>query len=293
MAKGNTIRYTDYFEIKGDVPFEDLDAYNDNKMYLDPHLIRSAPESDSYCSLAKTELRTFLDCLSEKVLHEDETGRELLTNLNEPPETRLGMSRTGSYGHAADSKLGSAIWKAMCEDLAALWRLGIIHHFEDLPIFIKGIGNDITSDITTRIVYDALAKFTENCMEQFPELRAKDMKLVHKHIWDPSSRKWVEQTYQLPAIGNIPVILIPQGWADVRLLGLSERFFSKSVLDYRIEQSGYPKPNKKQLRRKLSGNHCRYNIDVAIEAKESDACRDLVKEFWRYVDDRRAEEMAK
>ena len=38
MAKGNTIRYTDYFEIKGDVPFEDLDAYNDNKMYLDPHL---------------------------------------------------------------------------------------------------------------------------------------------------------------------------------------------------------------------------------------------------------------
>ncbi|MBS5402085.1 MAG: hypothetical protein KHX65_09235 [Bifidobacterium sp.] len=293
MANGDIIRYADYFEIKGDIPFEDLNVYNDNKMYLDPHLIRNAPESDSYSSLAKTELRTFLDCLSEKVLHEDETGRELLTHLNEPPETRLGMSRTGSYGHAADSKLGSAIWKTVREDLAALWRLGIIHHFEDLPIFIKGIGNDITSDITTRIVYDALAKFTENCMEQFPELRAKDMKCINKHIWDSSSLKWVERTYQLPAIGNIPVVLIPQGWADVRLQGLSERFFSKSVLDYRIEQSGHPKPSKKQLRRKLPGNHCQYNIDAAIEARESGARRDLVNEFWRYVDDHRAEEMAK
>ena len=292
MTEQNAIRYTDYFHIKGDIPFEDLDAYNDNKMYLDPHLIRNAAGPAPYCALAKDELHTFLNCLSEKVLHKDKSGRDLLTHLNEPPETRLGMSEAGSYGHAADSKLELAIWKAVCEDLEALWRLGIIHHFEDLPIFIRGIGNDITSDITTRIVYDALAQFTEDCMNRFPELRAKGTSSVTKFIWDPTDKKWVERTYQLPVIGKVPVVLIPKGWADIRLQGLSERFFRKSVLDYKIEQSGYPKPSKKQLQRKLSGNHRQYNIDTVIEAKESDARRDLVDEFWRYADERRAEQIA-
>lgn len=284
------IRYTDYFKIERNVPFEDLDAYNDNKMFLDPHLIRITTEHNPYHSLAKNELYTFLNCLSEKALHKDGTGRKLLVHLNEPPETRLGMSQTGSYGHAADSKLESAIWKAVCEDLAALWQLGIIHHFEDLPIFIKRIGDDITSDITTRIVYDALAKFTENCMDQFPELRAKGTKDLTRYIWDSSSKKWVERTYQLPIIGNIPVVLIPKGWADIKLQGQSERFFRKTVLDYKIEQSEYPKPSKKQLQRQMSRNHYRYNIDTAIEAKESDIQRDLVEEFWRNLDELRIEQ---
>lgn len=81
----------------------------------------------------------------------------MLQRFNEASETRLGMAEVGFRGHGAAEDIGERIWTALTTDLDALLEVGILKRLEHLPLFVEGVGKDLTSDVTTRIIFDSLA----------------------------------------------------------------------------------------------------------------------------------------
>lgn len=61
--------YTDHFGLAGrQVPFEDLDVFDDTRLFIDPHRIRQTDLSDDLRYDAVESLDSFLGALTERVL---------------------------------------------------------------------------------------------------------------------------------------------------------------------------------------------------------------------------------
>lgn len=285
--------YTDYFGITDRrVPFEDLNVHNDTRLFLDPHLIRLQTLPHPYRDQAINCLDTFLETLTVRVLNRNEGPGDLLKHIQEPPETHLGMARHGYRGHAASDVIAQRIWESLTTDLYSLFRVGLLEHIEDLPLFVRGIDRDITSDITTRVIFDSLAQFTMSCMRQIPELSSRGTIQIEKVVWDPSHRQWTQRAYTVPKINDgAGVILIPRGWIRKRLLGSASRFLQMETLAYiqnsraRYDHRGkLVVPSKKTLKKELAKEPHQANIFYTEAAKRNR--QNLIARFWQYVDER-------
>ena len=91
---------------------------------------------------------------------------DLLQHFEEPRETRLGYAAAGFSGHGGAAEVGTWIWEALTTELEALLRVGILTQIEDLPLFVEGLAEDITSDLTTRIIFEPLSKFTASMVAE-------------------------------------------------------------------------------------------------------------------------------
>jgi hypothetical protein len=106
--------YTDYFGIHNQVvPFENLNAFRDTPLFVDPHAIRFADMPQPYQQNAIQSLDTFLNALSFRVIQTPADSGELLRHISEPKETRLGMARNGYYGHAASDVLAEKYGRSL------------------------------------------------------------------------------------------------------------------------------------------------------------------------------------
>lgn len=222
---------TDHFGITGDVPFVDVDLTTDTKQYVDPHRIRLRGVPTKTSADALKCLDTFLDAVTHAVLTADPAGTSLLADFTEPRETRLGMAAQGSNGHGSSAEIGQHIWKVLSTDLHALFDIGILKHLEDLPVFVHGIDRDITSDITTRIIYSPLVDFTTEMIQRYPVIGAQ-MTSLDKRIWDPGSESWTTRTVSLPAVDGKALLLVPQQWVGTSLLLNATRFYETEMLTY-------------------------------------------------------------
>jgi hypothetical protein len=246
---------TDHFGITGDVPFVDVDLTTDTKQYVDPHRIRLRGIPTKTSAEALKCLDTFLGAITHAVLIADPAGTSLLADFTEPRETRLGMAAQGSNGHGSSAEIGEQIWKALNTDLHALLDVGILKHLEDLPVFVHGIDKDITSDITTRIIYSPLVDFTTEMIQRYPVIGAQ-MQSFDKRIWDPGSNTWMTRTVSLPVVDDKALLLVPRQWVGTALLLNAKRFYETEMLTYaQAEQTTVlangkiNRPNKDQLKK--------------------------------------------
>lgn len=228
---------TQHYGINGPVPFLDVDVASDNSWFLDPHRIRLAPSSSPVQQDAVRCLDTFFD-QAVKGVSSNGTDREAArTNMhvfNEPRETRLGMSDNGFNGHGAAEELGDLIWEQLTTNLAALIDVALLKHLEHLPMYVEGIDRDITSDITTRIVFGPLADFTALMLTRFPEFTSASHRplTVRKQVWDPAESAWDDREMDLPVAGGEPLLLVPKSWVGKHLLMGARRFYDTSLLSY-------------------------------------------------------------
>ena len=277
--------YSEYYGIKDEtLPFLNLPVYNDTPLFLDPHRIRMATGPEPFRAAAVLAHDSYLRTLGDLVLAGAMDARDILQHISEPKETRLGMSVAGCHGHAANEILGQMIWYAVSNDLQAFWHLGILRHLEDLPIFVKRIGDDVMSDIATRVAFEALAEFTVACMREYPELRSKGTTVKSYWVWDSSSCAWAMKQYELPIIDGIAVILVPTGWVGASVLGNAGRFFYLKVLDYKREPLMCPWPSKRELARQITGERASVNREVTLEALRT-ANIPLLEQYWLHIDE--------
>jgi hypothetical protein len=229
---------TDYYGIKGPVPFANVDVASDNFLFLDPHAVRLTGAPQPFAGEALHCVDTFLAeivrCVISPAPADRRRGEALLQRFKEPWETRLGMSTKGYHGHGGAEDVGTWIWTALTTDLAALVHVGVLERLEDLPMFVEGIDRDITSDVTTRIMYAALARFTESMLAKYPEFTAggHKAKTVTSQVWDPSKLEWAEEQFTLPVADGKPLLLVPTAWTRRNLLMSATRFYEKTVLDF-------------------------------------------------------------
>lgn len=227
-----------YYGITGPLPFADVDVSCDNWLFLDPHAIRLMGAPEPFASDAVRSMDTFLAEIVRCVTSGDPAlsrrGEALLQCFREPWETRLGMSSKGFFGHGGGDDIGTRIWNALVTDLMALVRVGILQHLEDLPMFVEGVDRDITSDVSTRIVFAPLARFTEAMVQRYPEFTSggRAVRKVRCQVWDPDALEWAEEEFSLPVADGKVLLLVPASWTRRNLLMSATRFYKTAVLDF-------------------------------------------------------------
>lgn len=289
---------TDHYQINRPVPFADLDVDCDNPKVLDAHAIRLSAAPQPYVQDTVRCFDTFFDTISRGAMSTSAAARkhakDLLKHFEEPWETRLGMAASGFAGHGGSDDVGSWIWDAMCTDLEALLQVGILKHLEELPLFVEGVGHDITSDITTRISFGPLADFTADMLLQYPEFTAGSHKVgnFQRQVWDANNRTWTQRTVTLPLVDGKPLLLMPSSWVRDTLLMHAGRFYETSVLSYAQDEQSVVTNGGKVIRTpkdRLKTQHgLRRSRDTirAVTLRAESAGDDLVDIFRQFVADR-------
>lgn len=287
---------TDYYGIKGPVPFHDVDVSRDNRLYVDPHAVRLRRSPQPFADEAVRCADTFLGEVTGAIIKGTPAalrrGELLLQKFYEPWETRMGMAEEGFAGHGGAAVVGTWIWDTLRGDVEALVRVGVLRQLEDLPLFVNGVGRDITSDVTTRIMFGPLARFTESMLLKYPEFTSggHEVRKFKRQVWNPDVREWDEETFTLPVADGKALLLVPNGWARPRLLMSATRYYKTTVLSYaQLEQATRgddgklirtPKDRLKRQAALRPGRRTIYAVTKrAIQNEE-----DLLKVFKEFVD---------
>ncbi|RBL98931.1 hypothetical protein C1H84_16985 [Glutamicibacter soli] len=245
---------SDAYGITGQVPFEDLDIDSDNRRFLDPRVIRINASTCPHADAAVKLIDSFFNEVTASALSLNTStrtrGRELLTRFEEPWETRLGYASKGFQGHGAAQSIGGDIWDELSTNLQPLLEIGFLKHLEALPLFIENVGADRTSDISTRIVYDALCNFTHQMAARYPTFATQGdgIKPVMRQFWDPVSSDWVLRIVELPHWNGKPLVLVPKNWTRRNLLMTHGRYYETSLLTFVQDSQSYFKPDGKVLK---------------------------------------------
>lgn len=286
---------TTHYGITSSVPFVDVELESDNYLFVDPQAIRLSEPRQRFAAYAIRCMDTFADEITACVLSPDAErrlkGEELLQRFTEPWETRLGMSRNGFRGHGGSTGVGALIWEALNKDLDALIRIGSVSKLEELPLFVRGIDRDIASDITTRLVFGALADFTAAMIAQYPQFTSGERHTcsMHKQVWDADRCCWRRVDVQLPMAGDSPVLLVPREWARLSLLMNAERYHSTEVLSFvQLEQADFSTTGKlittpKRELRKQRQLRDRRSTNLAVTLRAYENGEDLLRSFKRFV----------
>jgi hypothetical protein len=229
---------TEHYQITEPVPFADVNVSADNLLFLDPHAVRLSAAPEPFVADAIRCMDTFLTeivrCITVGTPTDKLRGEGLLQHFKEPWETRLGMSSRGYHGHGGAEDVGTAIWRSLNDDLLALVQVGVLRHLEELPMFVTGVDRDITSDLTTRLLFEPLGRFTEAMLRTYPQFKEGGhvSQGVSRQVWNADTADWAEATFELPVADGRPLLLVPAHWARRHLLMSATRYYEKTILDF-------------------------------------------------------------
>lgn len=289
---------TTHYGITGPVPFVDVEVTADNRLYVDPHAIRLRRTPQPFANQALECVDTFTHQVTDSIIKgagaTGRRGERLLQRFVEPWETRLGMSAKGFHGHGGADVVGAWIWDVLNNDVEALVRVGILKQIEDLPLFVEGVDRDITSDITTRIIFGPLAQFTQLMIDTYPQFNSAGHKTqaYRKQIWNPIIGDWDEADMTLPVVDGKPLVLVPREWARPTLLMSATRYYETSVLSFaQLEQAvrasdGRLIKTPKDRLKKQSGLGRGRGTNMRITMRAFDNAEDLLATFKAFVAER-------
>lgn len=289
---------TSHYGINGDVPFINITLGRDTPLFIDPYRIRLSGTPVPFAADAVRCMDTFFGTIGAAVLSNDPGQRQyaeaLLRKFKEPRETHLGYARNSINGHGGAEDIGAGIWSAMNNDIKALFTLGILKHLEDLSMYVEGVAEDRTSDITARIIFGVLADFTTAMLQKYPEFTDSGNTTVDvdRQVWSPANCQWELRTMTLPCVDGDPIILVPTEWTGSSILMSSVRFFETTLLEFVQDErttvlpdGSRRTPTKKSLLQQKNPPRGR-DTNLAVTLRAYDGGIDLVKRYRNRVADR-------
>lgn len=310
------MQITDFYSIAEEDPlFLNVHVDRDNLLFLDPFAIRQEAQvqpsehGESAMLCMKSFFETVAGCALSQRAGDQQRGEKLLQIFTEPTETRLGMSKNGYRGKGAASKKGTDIWNSLTTDAQGLLNVGIFHMLEEMPVFIDGVGADVTSDLTTRIIFEPLVLFTQKMLTEYPQISSGNhtTQIIHRSVWDPHVKKWVEKDFLLPVADNQPLLLVPRNWARRPLVLDYGGFYQKGVLTYAqqqqtviLENGKVSRPSKKTLEKQEKYQRSRNTVIKVVgdASRENEFILDQFKkmlenDFASYSKEKLAKLLAK
>lgn len=203
------MRVSKFYELSRTQPsleFVDVDIDDDLAVFVDPRSLRyvESPWAMECVSL----LQNFFDTVMAAIKSGDDSrAKTLLSSLNEPNETRLGLSQGRAQGHGMGEQLAKDTWESLSKSRAV--KTGLLEDLEDTVLFVEGIGFDIISDITTNILRSQLIEFTHDVCDYYDIPLQSDV--ASGQMWDRGTRSWLQEYTSLPVPnGGQPLILVPK-----------------------------------------------------------------------------------
>lgn len=281
------VRITEKYEITGTVPFVDVHVDRDNLLFIHPTAIRNGLESElaaRACGRISGFTAELIRCRESPLAADQTKGLSLLrSGLKEPNETRLGYTRYGSRGHGWGPGLGKQLWKALNSPLC---KRGLLTNLEHLPLFVPGVGQDLISDMTTRLAMPELVEFTGRMVDQFPELKPSVRK-IQLVVWDVDRCKWATQEAELPYVRGKHLVLLPKSWVSKNLPMHPRQFYNRFTTDdVQLERARYIEgralvPLKRDLHREFPHIHS-FNTNQTLKA--ADKGTNLVRLYDKFAD---------
>jgi hypothetical protein len=202
------MRFSEYFGInlvQPQLDFVDVDLDLDIPLFIDPFSLGS--RTDELSVQCTRDVNTFFQSVLDAIRRDDrQLAMRLLSNLREPNETRLGLSRGRPRGSGIGEKLASRLYEALRASRAVA--TGLIQDLSDTELLVDGVGPDKVSDLTTNIIRRHLISYTQ---EQCDSLRVPiEGTVASGPQWIHEENRWIEQYERLPVAGGRKILLVPK-----------------------------------------------------------------------------------
>lgn len=168
------------------IAFVNIALKTDIPLFIDPVSFQDDPSF--FAEKCRSDIESFFASVLKAAKENDlEGGLALLSALEEPNETHLGLSKGKPRGRGLNKKLARKIFANMTTSKAI--DSGLVSDLGDAFMFIRGIGPDIVSDITTNIIRKHLIEFTQ---EQFQFYGLPiETEIPSGLIWDSDCERWI------------------------------------------------------------------------------------------------------
>ncbi|MEJ6399353.1 hypothetical protein [Yoonia sp. 208BN28-4] len=207
--------------------FIDIELTRDSPLYLDPYAIQI--KSDDWSDLCIDQIRSFFtEVLNALRMDNQARATHLLSNLHEPNETFLGVSRGEPNGKAIGEKKARRIAQSIINSRA--FETGILADVSEAELFVRYVGPDTISDLTTNVLRGQLATYTaEQCklynIDTFPTRTLGP-------VWNAQIRDWQASTLQLPRYNTKPILLVPKLSVRHHLALNSQEFYNHHMVEF-------------------------------------------------------------
>lgn len=187
-----------------ELDFVDIDLKEDTPLYIDPYALTTREDEWS------VECHSLVVSYFEEILcaiqnNDMRRGLILLNHLNEPEETKLGVSLNGNKGRGIGSLQAKDIFNALRNSRAA--KSGLLEDLSDFALFIPQIGRDKISDMTTNIIRLPLIKYTQTQCQLYG---VPMQNVASGFYWSKDKKEWVQNYEYLPVCHGSKVILVPK-----------------------------------------------------------------------------------
>lgn len=201
-------RLSEHFNLnrtQHELDFVDIDIATDTPLYLDPYYL--ACRTDRWSLEAHRTLRSFFEDLLAAVRRDNlDRARQLMRHLHEPNETCLGLSRGLPSGRGLAARQVNQFINAVLASQAM--RTGVVSDLGDLRIFVKNIGRDKISDITTNVIRKHLIDYThaQCALWDFPLTDA----VPSGPFWNRATHRWEQIHTSMLVVNDRRLLLVPK-----------------------------------------------------------------------------------
>lgn len=221
-------KFSEFFKLKKsqvELDFVDIFVDGDIPLFVDPYFI--SRRNDEWSINATKEIREFFQKIIENINTNPKLCKYMLEHLNEPNETRLGLSRGKPNGKGINKKQANDLYNKLSKSKAVT--TGFIQDISECELMVEGIGDDKISDMTINIIRKYLIDYTQ---EQCENLNIKMYNVPSGFIWNKETERWENKYVELPYVNNKKIILVPK-WIVVQtpIINSSE-YYNKEVLEY-------------------------------------------------------------
>lgn len=201
------MRFSNNFNIHSsqeDLDFIDIPLEQDIQLFVDPYALSiiDSPWHRDATLTVQSFFDVFLECIRERNKGD---AVELMKDLGEPNETRLGYSSGAPRGHGFGPVSSSKYVESLIGGTSEASR--VLRDIEDMDLFVDRVGRDLISDMTTRIIRSSLMAYTyQICLDLGVETHEPEPFIS----WNPKNREWEKYYAQLPHFNGKPIVLVPK-----------------------------------------------------------------------------------
>jgi hypothetical protein len=211
---------------QSELDFVDVDVDTDTPLFVDPYAL--SRRRDVWCKDAHNTLTDYFQRVIAAIkTNRDDDAKELLAYLQEPNETRLGLSQGKPQGAGIGHFQADALFDALKSSAAV--KTGLIQSLEECELMIEGIGWDKISDLTTNVIRGHLISYTK---DQCALLNIPTQNLALPAFFDRASGTWIEDYHMIPLAAGRPLLLMPKIIARITGAYNSAYYYNHFVLDF-------------------------------------------------------------
>ena len=240
-----------------ELDFVNVNVDGDLPLFVDPFALALRPDPWSQ-GAHDTLVGFFQQVVDEIRAGQMDRALNLLGNLQEPNETRLGLSRGSPEGAGIGDGQAQQLLRALADSNAV--KTGFIRQIEDCELMIEGVGRDKISDLATNVIRRELVSYTQaQCVLWGIPVASVPL----PPCFDTDQRAWIADYHSLPVVDGAPVVLVPKVIVRRAPAYDHTRYYRHFVLEYlKAEQLS---ANSSLVRSLKNGSRKVYKKDVEAE----------------------------